>query len=41
MNILMAHVTPLEMTGYLTVFALGCLLGAVAVLRFLRHGERN
>ena len=41
MTILMAHVTSFEMTSYLAVFALGCLLGGAATVRFLRRSERS
>jgi hypothetical protein len=41
MSILMAHITSFEMTSFLTVFALGCLLGGAATLRFLRSRERS
>ena len=41
MSILMGHLTAFEMSSHLALFALGCLLGAVAAVRFLRRSDRT
>ena len=41
MSILLGHITSFEMTSHLAIFALGCLLGGVAAVRFLRRSDRT
>ena len=41
MSLILAHITAFEMSSYLVVFALGCLAGGAAVVRFLRRSDAD
>jgi hypothetical protein len=41
MSILMGHITSFEMSSHIALFVLGCVVGAVAAVRFLRRSERS